>query len=167
LKAYISKELLPRQKRFPDEFYTELFRLNWRNFTVQDIKKKPWIVGRRTNELIYKQLPPWVLEELKKQTPKTEKWNHKARFHQSLTQDVWEPNLQKQIIEVITLFRLSNNMEQMRAMFENLKLRKLWQYPLPFKFDEKWHTVEPIEEKNLSDFNKKLLKWIEYNLKSE
>jgi hypothetical protein len=158
---------LPRQKRFPDEFYTELFRLNWRNFTVNDIKKKPRIVGKRTKELIYKQLPPWVLEELMKKTPKNEKWNYKARFHQSLTQDVWEPNLQKQITEVITLFRLSDNMQEMRSMFESLKLRKLWQYPLPFKFDEKWHTIEPIDKSSLSHFNKNLLKWIEYNQKSE
>src|SRR5699024_2303803 len=28
LKQYISEELLPWQKRFPDEFYQELFRLN-------------------------------------------------------------------------------------------------------------------------------------------
>lgn len=28
LSAYISKELLPWQKRFPDEFYKEIFRLN-------------------------------------------------------------------------------------------------------------------------------------------
>lgn len=28
LRSYISEELLPWQKRFPDIFYTELFRLN-------------------------------------------------------------------------------------------------------------------------------------------
>ncbi|MDO4714018.1 MAG: P63C domain-containing protein [bacterium] len=34
LKEYISEELLPRQKRFPDVFYKELFRLNGWDFTV-------------------------------------------------------------------------------------------------------------------------------------
>lgn len=40
LKAYISEELLPWQKRFPDIYYKELFRLNGWDFTVQGIKKK-------------------------------------------------------------------------------------------------------------------------------
>ena len=39
LKAYISEELLPWQKRFPDIFYKELFRLNGWNYTVNGIKK--------------------------------------------------------------------------------------------------------------------------------
>lgn len=37
LKAYISEELLPWQKRFPDIFYKELFRLNGWDFTVKGI----------------------------------------------------------------------------------------------------------------------------------
>ena len=69
LKAYISAELLPWQKRFPDVFYKELFRLNGWNFTIQDIKKRPGVIGTWTNRLIYEQLPKGVLEELKAKVP--------------------------------------------------------------------------------------------------
>lgn len=39
LKAYIAEDLLPWQKRFPDIYYKELFRLNGWDFTVNGIKK--------------------------------------------------------------------------------------------------------------------------------
>ena len=38
LKAYISEELLPWQKRFPDIYYKELFRLNGWDYTIKDIR---------------------------------------------------------------------------------------------------------------------------------
>lgn len=165
LKAYISEELLPWQKRFPDVFYKELFRLNWWDFTVNWIKKRPSVIGKWTNTLVYNELPNWVLEELQNKTPKNDKWKYKANLHQSLTPDVWEPHLQSQLSEIITLFRLADNMEQMRASFERLRQRKAWRLPLPFVFDNKWHTIEPVEESTLSDFNKKLKQWLSYNPK--
>ena len=53
LKAYISEELLPWQKRFPDIYYKELFRLNGWDYTIKDIRKRPGVIGKWTNELIY------------------------------------------------------------------------------------------------------------------
>ncbi|MGZ7317544.1 P63C domain-containing protein, partial [Streptococcus pyogenes] len=79
-KAYISEELLKWQKMFPDDFYMEIFRLNGWSYDVQSIKRRPGVVGKWTNELIYKRLPDGVLEELKRRTPKTKKGQYKARF---------------------------------------------------------------------------------------
>lgn len=45
LRAYISEELLPWQKRFPDIYYKELFRLNGWDYTVKGIKKRPRVIG--------------------------------------------------------------------------------------------------------------------------
>ena len=113
LKAYISEELLPWQKRFPDIYYKELFRLNGWNFTVQGIKKRPGVIGKWTNTLVYEQLPQGVLNQLKAKTPKSEAGNRTARYHQLLTLDVGEPNLTAQIGQIITLFQLSDNMQHM------------------------------------------------------
>lgn len=142
LKAYISEELLPWQKKFPDIFYRELFRLNGWDFTVNWIKKRPWVVGKWTNALIYEQLPNWVLKELQEKTPVSESWNKTARYHQSLSMDIWNPHLQAQINQIITLFQLSDNMEHMWKQFEVLKKRKSGQLQIPFSFDSKWHTIE-------------------------
>lgn len=159
LKAYISEELLPWQKKFPDVFYKELFRLNGWDFTVNGIKKRPGVIGNWTKTLIYEPLPKGVLEELEKNTPKSEAGNYTARFHQSLTPDLGNPHLTAQINQIITLFMLSDNMKDMWNKFEKLRIRQVGQLELPFQFDEQGHTKEPIyEKKELSSFNKDLKK---------
>ena len=70
LSQYISHELLAWQKKFPDIFYQELFRLNGWNFTVSGIKKRPSVIGNWTKTLIYKELPRGVLDELQKESAK-------------------------------------------------------------------------------------------------
>ncbi|HBC31666.1 MAG TPA: hypothetical protein DC024_10550 [Clostridiales bacterium] len=168
LKAYISDELLPWQKRFPDVYYKELFRLNGWDFTVNGIRKRPGVIGKWTNTLIYDELPKGVLDELKRRTPISQLGNRTVRYHQFLTLDVGEPNLNSQIGQVITLFRLSDNMEHMWKQFEKLKSRKQGQLEIPFDFDEAGHTIEPLYDENkLSDFDQKLQKGLEYNLKDK
>lgn len=140
LKAYIAEELLPWQKRFPDVFYQELFRLNGWDYTVRGIKRRPGIIGKWTNKLIYEQLPPGVLDELKRKTPKS------ARLHQSLTADIGQPELAAQITQVVTIFRLSDNMGQMWSNFNKLQSRQAGQLELPFEFDENGHTLPSSDD---------------------
>ena len=86
LALYISDELLPWAKRFPDEFYRQLFRLqNWQ-YSPPSVKR-PLYVGKLTNELIYEQLPPGVLDELRRKNPKDEKGRRKHKFFQFLTEE--------------------------------------------------------------------------------
>lgn len=166
LKAYIAEELIPWQKRFPDVYYKELFRLNGWEFTVHGIKKRPGVIGRWTNSLVYERLPKGVLEELKKRTPKSESGHYLAKLHQNLTLDIGEPNLTAQLNKVITLFQLSDNMEHMWHQFNKLKSREEGQLEISFGFDEQGHTKEPIyEERELSEFNKNLKKAIDYKPK--
>lgn len=142
LKAYISDELLPWQKRFPDNFYKELFRLNGWDFTIRDIRKRPSVIGKWTNTIVYKELPKGVLEELKNKTPKNEKGKPTAKYHQSLTPDIGEPNLDRQISKVVALFQISDNMEQFWRNFQKMKDRQSGQLELPFEFDDEGHTKD-------------------------
>lgn len=118
LKAYISEELLKWEKRFPDEFYKEMFRLNGWDFTVSGIKKRPPIIGKWTNDLIYNELPMGVLQELKENTPKH------ARYYQRLTPDIGQPNLMAQIYKVIGIMQSSDNMREMWERFKKIKARE-------------------------------------------
>lgn len=168
LKAYIAEELLPWQKRFPDIYYKELFRLNGWDFTVHGIKKRPGVIGKWTNTLVYERLPKGVLEELKVLTPKNESGKYLAKFHQHLTLDIGEPNLSAQLNKIVTIFQLSDNMEQMWSNFKKVKDREAGQLRLPFTFDEKGHTKDQVyEELELSDFNTKLKKALDYNPKEK
>ena len=132
LKAYISDELLQWQKTFPDAYYYEIFRLNGWNYTVTDIKKRPGVVGKWTNRIIYDQLPNGVLDELKKNTPKSESGNYTARFFQSLTPNTGHPHLSAQLNQVIAIMRVSDNWQQFIANFNKMVDRKNGQLELRF-----------------------------------
>lgn len=115
LEAYISRELLPWTKRFPDEFFKQIYRL--RNWPFKPgSRKRPQVVGKLINKLVYEPLPPGVLAELRKLNPPTEKGYRKYRHHQFLTPETGHPHLDKQITEVVTLMRVSDD----RPMFERL-----------------------------------------------
>jgi hypothetical protein len=129
LKAYISEELLKWQKRFPDSFYIEMFRLRGWDYNIKNIKKRPGVIGIWTNNLIYDRLPTGVLAELKRRTPKDEKGHRKHRYHQLLTEDVGNPHLSNQITAVVTLMRASSNWRS----FERLFARAFGQQEIDFK----------------------------------
>lgn len=153
LKAYISEELLPWQKKFPDNYYKEIFRLNGWDYTVTDIKRRPGVIGKWTNKIIYEQLPKGVLEELKKKTPKSEVGNYTARLHQSLTPDLGNVHLQQQLNSVITLFNISDNWKDFISKFNKLVDRKRGQLEIKFEDLEYKPETKKVEE---TPFNKLL-----------
>lgn len=115
LAAYISEELLPWAKRFPDEFYKQMFRLRGWEYKG---KAKPSYAGKLTNEYIYHYLPKGVLEELKNQTPKNDAGNRINRYHQYLTEETGLPNLDKQLQQTIALMKASDSWEEFDHLFK-------------------------------------------------
>lgn len=148
LAAYISKELLPWQKRFPDEFYKEIFRLNGWDFTVKGINQRPGVIGKWTNSLIYRQLPKGVLAELRNKTPKNETGKLTKKLHQSLTSDIGHPHLEKQLTSVVTLMNISKDWKEFMKYFN----KKFGQQELDFGDSE----IEKKPKENKSNFDKTL-----------
>ncbi len=132
LKAYINEELLKWQKMFPDTFYYQIFRLNKWDYTVRGINKRPGIIGKWTNKLIYEQLPKGVLEELKVKTPKSPEGNYTARFFQSLTPDIGHPELTSQIYKVIGIMQISDNWNDFISNFNRMISRESGQMEIDF-----------------------------------
>jgi hypothetical protein len=60
LEAYIAKELLPWTKRFPDEFYQQMFRLQGWQYSPLSTKR-PRLLAQLTIPTVYDKLPPGVL----------------------------------------------------------------------------------------------------------
>lgn len=135
LEAYISKELVSWAKRFPDAYYENLFRLRGWQYRPMTVKR-PVLVGRLTNDLIYKRLAPGVLDELKRVTPKNEKGRLKHKLHQRLTEDIGHPKLEEHLSNVVVLMKASANW----AGFYRLMQRALPKYGanlvLPFDDDD-------------------------------
>jgi len=106
LQAYldkiIGKELTSWCKRFPDEFYSNIYKLRgWPEFTTS--KNKYSCVGMYTNDIVYSRLGEDILSELKSKTPDTSK----ISMHQWLTVDTGHPLLSQHIHAIITLQRLA------------------------------------------------------------
>ena len=165
LQAYISNELLKWQKMFPDTFCYEIFRLKGWDYTVSGINKRPSAIGTWTNKLIYEQLPSGVLEELKVQTPKSASGNYTARFFQKLTPDIGHPELTAQIYKVIGLMNVSSNWKEFTSLFNKWKDKNNGQTELNFDEIEVEIAKKENSNKDLSDFDKKLSKALEYNPK--
>lgn len=102
LDKFIQDEAKKWIKTFPDEFFETIFRMKGWTWN-QATHKKPGVVGRYINDLVYDRLGPGVLEELRKKNPKLPAGYRKTRHFQHLTDDYGSPAL-KQRIELLIAF---------------------------------------------------------------
>lgn len=116
LEAYISPELMPWTKRFPDSFYEEMFRLHGWDYDPESVAR-PGVVGHFTNKYIYDQLPSGVIEELQSKNPKDELGRRKNKHHQFLSEDVGNNHLSRQITATTTLMRVADDWHSFKRLF--------------------------------------------------
>lgn len=135
LERFISKELRKWAKTFPDEFYEQMFRLRGWQYVPFSVKR-PGVVGKYTNDLIYERLAPGVLEELKRVTPRDEKGRTKHRYFQRLTEDVGHPRLREHLTAVIALMRASTKWAQFYRLLQRALPKPMEQMPLDFPESE-------------------------------
>ncbi len=116
LSKYLSEEKLAWAKRFPDEFFKQLYRLkNWSYPT--GTSRTPY-VGKLINQLVYEKLPPGVLEELRRRNPVDENTKRrKSKHHQFLSEDIGQPDLRDHLLQVIALMRGSPNWKSFEKSF--------------------------------------------------
>jgi len=108
LAIYLSEERLAWAKRFPDEFYKQIYRLKGWNWPVG--RAKTPLLGKITNDIVYERLPEGVLSRLQELNPasgaaKRRKWKH----HQFLSEDVGQPDLRDHILQLIPIMRISKD----------------------------------------------------------
>jgi len=103
LEIVIRKELAAWAKRFPDEFYENIYKLKGWKWPGMS-KNRFSVVAHYTNDLVYRRLGPGILEELQVRTPKNNKGYRPDRMHQWLTEDVGHPML-AQHIHAIMMFQ--------------------------------------------------------------
>lgn len=128
LEQFIAKELFKWVKTFPDEFYQQLFRLRGWRYSPNSIKR-PVIVGKLTNNLIYERIAPGVLDELKRLNPTTIKGTRKYHHHRWLTRNFGHPRLLEHLWAIINLMRASANWNEFQRLI-NRALPKYGDLPL-------------------------------------
>jgi P63C domain-containing protein len=105
LAAYIAPELMPWQKRFPNSYYEQIYKVMGWKYDASSTARTAY-VGKLTNKLIWDKLPPGVAQELRRLNPvDPTTGRRKRKHHQLLTDDVGHPHLQNQIMAVTTLMR--------------------------------------------------------------
>ena len=108
LDLYLLAERAKWAKRFPDEFYKQIFRL--RGWTWQGMKvNRPSVVGRYTNDIIWGRIEDGLHAELNRLNPKNAAGRRPAKHHQWLTEDIGHPALQAHLNGVIALMRAAPN----------------------------------------------------------
>lgn len=106
LEKVLSKELAAWAKRFPDEFYENIYRL--KGWTWPGMGKNRYsVVGTYTRDLVYDRIGPGVTKELETRSPKDEKGNRKNKLHQWLSDDVGHPLLAQHMHSLIMFQRLA------------------------------------------------------------
>lgn len=118
LEVYLSAERLKWAKRFPDEFYRQIYRLLKWPWPPVGTKRSPYL-GQLTNKLVYDKLPEGVLAELKNRNPtiegtKRRRWKH----HQFLSEDIGQPDLRDHILQTVAILRGARTWEDFEDAFE-------------------------------------------------
>jgi hypothetical protein len=118
LEQYISKELLPWTKKFPDEFFENVYRVHGWKYAAGNTQR-PGYVGRFINRFVYEQLPDGVMAELRRKNPPVN--GHRRHKHfQLLSDHTGNPHLDRQIVATTTIMKLAEDKEDFKAKFRKL-----------------------------------------------
>lgn len=105
LDRYLRNEFSAWAKKFPDDFYQELFRLRgwqWKGMKVN----RPQCVGNDTKDLVYSRLEVGILKELEIKNPWIPEKSRREGYHHSLlTDDFGVPTLAQHLHTLITIMR--------------------------------------------------------------
>ena len=103
-EKYIVKELQPWTRTFPYEFYKEIYRL--RGWDGPNAAKRPPLIGKYTNDIVYNRIAPGLLDELRRKNPTIpETGRRRAKFLKLLTPEYRHPKLREHLAAVMALMR--------------------------------------------------------------
>lgn len=118
LEQYIAPHLMPYVRRFPTEFFKQIYRIhNWEYKTGNN--KHPQYVGKFINKYVYGCLPPGVLEKLQELNPVLDV-GYRRYPHTRLLTDTGNGHLDKQVTSTITVMALSEDKEHFKQQFEKV-----------------------------------------------
>ena len=120
---------------FPDEFYSELFRLRNLPFPSGRVQR-PQFFGHLTNDIVYRRLAPGVLEKLKRVAPKNAKGGRSNKLFQMLSASWGYRKLLEHMGAVITMMQLSKRYPDFKVTLDRLRPPYGTTMPLPFPPEE-------------------------------
>ena len=123
LEDFIAKEMRPYIGTFPTEFYRQIFRLNnwpWHPKST----KRPGVISKWTNDMVYERLAPGVLDELQKLNPTYKSGQRHHKHFQYLSEKVGEPKLRSHFDGLIALAKAAPNWRKFKDMVNRVYPKK-------------------------------------------
>jgi hypothetical protein len=96
IDKWLVKELQPWKKQFPVDYYRRVHELNQWPFNP-DSAKRPGVVGRWTNDIVYDRLGPGLREQLHDYAGRDEKGRLKHHLYKYLTGNHGIPELKRNV----------------------------------------------------------------------
>jgi hypothetical protein len=136
LEAFVAKELQPYVKKFPAEYYEELFRLRGLEFDASSVKR-PLYFGHLTNDIIYRRLAPGVWKDIKTKVKRNTDGKSAFHLHRMLSPTIGEPALNHLINKVTTIMQLSETWQDFKIKLDRLApaFEETMQLPLELEGD--------------------------------
>lgn len=134
LDQYIGRELAKWAKRFPDEFYEQMFRLKgWKYDPTSS--KRPIQMAQITLDLVFDRIGPGLTEELQERRTEIRDSTGKSGYlHQVMTPDVGHPALQHHLSGITFLAKAFPNgdYEAFHRAMDRVAPRNNRTLPFPF-----------------------------------
>lgn len=121
LNAYMSEDLLKWTKKFPDKFYSELYRIYNKTQNEDPNKRGSWI-AILTKKFVYDLFPDEVMEKIKERNPevikKGEAKGRKYKHHQFLSEEIGLRELDHTLSKLLGVMSLSNTPEELKKNYK-------------------------------------------------
>ena len=117
LDKWLTKELQPWKRQFPNDYYKRIFELN--DWTYDpDSLARPGVIGHWTNDIVYERLGPGIREQLHEYAGRNANGRLKHQLHRFLTTAHGIPELQAHLSAVVALMKAAMNWEQFKEMLQ-------------------------------------------------
>jgi len=106
LEMLLRKELAAWAKKFPDEFYENIYKLKgwpWPGMS----KNRYSVVAHYTRDLVYERMAPDLLKTLEEKSPKNDRGQRPNRLHQWLSEEIGDPLLAQHLHALVMFQRLA------------------------------------------------------------
>lgn len=106
LEMLVRKELAAWAKKFPDEFYENIYRLKgwaWPGMS----KNRYSVVAHYTRDLVYERMAPALLKTLEEKSPLNDKGRRSNKLHQWFSEDIGDPLLAQHLHSLVMFQRLA------------------------------------------------------------
>lgn len=106
LSTFLNKEAAKWVKTFNDDFFEDIYRM--RGWSWTGASKKPAVIGKWIDDIVYQRIGPAVLSSLKEKNPKDENGHRKFKHHQFLSDEVGKKTLLDYLNNLHTLAIISD-----------------------------------------------------------